>query len=110
LALGIGTESPCPYYSCAAHLGAYVLDDGAIRVLIDPDELPSARHTCVHSAVADGEEWTPVAIAEQMRISLGLVELIQRHGVAKTGGLLARVRDERRAVYMDVAGIPDCRG
>jgi DNA helicase HerA-like ATPase len=85
------------------------LDDGAIRLQIDPDEIESARHTCVLAATADGQEWTPISIAAQMQISLGLVELIQRHGVAKTGGLLARVRDERRACEMDVDGLPDCR-
>ena len=104
---GLGITQPCPFYSCRAHLGLYTLDDGTVRVLIPPDQIDTEKHTCIYAA-AD-HEWAPVAIAAQLRVSLGLVELIQRHGVAKTGGLLARVRDERRACSLDVDGLSDCR-
>lgn len=107
LARGLGTSHPCPYYSCAAHLGLYVLDDGAVRVLIPPDEIDSEKHTCMYEA--GGHEWHPVDIAKQLRVSLGLVELIQRHGVAKTGGMLARVKDSNRGCELDVDGLSDCR-
>jgi hypothetical protein len=85
----------------------YVLGDGEIRVLIPPDEIENEKHTCVHEAAS--RAWAPVEIAAQLRVSLGLVELIQRHGVAKTGSLLTHVKDEARACEVDVDGLVDCR-
>ena len=106
-ARGLGTDEPCPFYSCRHHLGAEVNDDGEVRVLIDPEQLDKAEETC--SIAAARRRWQPLEIAAKIGLSLGGFELVQRHAWAKAYAEMVRVRDQHRGVEMDVAGLPDCR-
>jgi hypothetical protein len=82
--------------------------DGKVREVVPLDELHT-RDTCA-LRVADRGETPPVDIAKLMGVSLGLAELLQRHGLLKVEAALGKVRDERRGVTMSVEGLPDGRG
>jgi hypothetical protein len=76
-------------------------------LLISPDELESAEATC--SLAASSRARNPDETAAVMHISLGLVELVQRHAWANARTFLERVRDPGRGVFVNVAGIQDGR-
>jgi len=115
-ARGLGTSVPCPWARCRHSLLVELAPSTPgrlkVRQLIDlsddSDEL-FERPTCLLALVASGEQIEPVRIAELMKVSLGLAELIQRLALAKVGPALVRVRDEQRHVEMDIAGLPDGR-
>lgn len=110
MALGLGREHPCPFYSCRNHLGLETREDRdgntlVTKVLIDPDEIDKAPHTC--SLEAADRVWTPADLAAQLGMSVGLEELVQRHAVAKYRAGMVTVRDTVRGVAVEIDALPD---
>ena len=116
-ARGLGTTTPCPWARCRHSLLCDIAppspkNQTEVHEVIDLsdtcDEILE-RPTC-SLAVATGGQVEPERIAELLRISLGLQELIQRHALLKVAAALNRVRDLRRGVSLDVEALPDGRG
>jgi hypothetical protein len=105
LALGLGTEIPCPWYSCRCHLGLDVSGSGAVTTVIAPDDIDEAKDTCLYAAAR--RSWAPQEIADALGFSLSLEELVQRHALLKVLGPLNRTR--ANGCEMDVDGVPDLR-
>jgi hypothetical protein len=114
---GLGTTTPCPWARCRHSLLCDIAPPSpknqtevheTIDLSDDSNEILE-RPTC-SLAVATGGQVEPERIAELLRISLGLQELIQRHALLKVAAALNRVRDLRRGVSLDVEALPDGRG
>jgi|SRR5450631_914995 len=112
---GLGTSTPCWVarckYSLLVDLAPRTSGRPKVRELIDlGDESGELfeRETCALAVAAKGQV-EPVRIAEILRCSLGLEELLQRLALAKVGPALVRVRDLGRGVEVDVDVVKDGR-